>query len=364
MTANIEIPQEFGGSWAAFCKQWCPEGSLGYSADEVSRGLTTLKRLWPEKLTENVGQGRRGTWVPTISTEAGLLLAVSEHAKYFCGVLDRLKAGQRSAYSELVVGWALRALGYDPQFESGEGEPDLLCEIDAALVAFEVYAPEDSQASQSQQALVKTLEKAISDAISNSRVEIGILESTHESDIPSAVQAIRNGPALVWTRVGDWAQFRRTDEGQTLPSMFDGAGAQVRVVGDTDVKGPGKSVVIRWERIDARARLSLERKRAQVREGMRNVVVIDVCAVGGIADWPEAIAQLPGADFDKISAVFFFDQSCLGPPERVCRRWRIVDNPCALLPLPGELLSGIQSLDESKYHGLVAKPRLSLKRSQ
>jgi hypothetical protein len=74
MTANIEIPLEFGGSWAEFCQQWCPEGSLGYSTNEISRGLMTLKRLWPEKLAENVAQGQGGTWVPTISTEAGLLL--------------------------------------------------------------------------------------------------------------------------------------------------------------------------------------------------------------------------------------------------------------------------------------------------
>jgi hypothetical protein len=75
MIANIEIPQEFGGSWATFCHKWCPEGSLGYSAEEISRGLTTLKRLWPQRLAENVRRGRGGTWVPTISTEAGLLLA-------------------------------------------------------------------------------------------------------------------------------------------------------------------------------------------------------------------------------------------------------------------------------------------------
>ena len=354
------MPQGFGGSWAGFCQQWCPEGSLGYSPDEVSTGLVMLERLWPQRLAENLAQGRSGTWVPTISTEAGLLLAASEHAKYFRGVLDRLKANQRSAYSELVVGSALRALGHDPQFESGEGEPDLLCEIDGAPVAFEVHAPEDSQASQSQQALVKSLEQAVSEAISTSRVEIGILESFDKSDVASVLQAIVNAPALEWIRVGAWVQFRRTDEGQTLPSMFDGAGAQVRVMGDTDVKGPGKSVVIRWERLDTRARLSLERKRAQVREGMRNAVVMDVCAVGGIADWPEAIAQLPGADFEKIGAVIFFDQGCLGPPERVRRRWRIVENPHAALRVPERFLSAIESLDESKYYGLASKPRLSM----
>ena len=360
MAANLEIPQEFGGSWEVFCQEWCPEGSLAYSPEEVSCGLMALKRLWPEKLAQNALKGQGGTWVPTISTEEGLLLAASEHAKYFRGVLDRLRAGQRSAYSELVVGWALGRLGYNPEFEAGEGRPDLVCEVDGAPVAFEVYAPEDSAASQSQQALVQALQQAVTEAISNSRVEIGILESFTKSDIAGALEVIQRARPLVWVPIGDWAQFRRTDEGESLPSMFDGAGAQLRVAGDGDTKGPGKSVVIRWEQVDTRARQSLERKRAQMRDGVRNAIVMDVCAVGGIADWPETIARLVGADFQKIGAVLFFDQSCLCSPERVRRRWRVVDNPQASQPIPENLFAGIESLDESKYYGLASKPRLAM----
>lgn len=201
----------------------------------------------------------------------------------------------------------------------------------------------------------------MTETISNSRVELGILESFDQSDIASAVEAIRAARPLVWTRVGDWAQFRRTDEGQILLPMFDGAGAQVRVAGDTAVKGPGKSVVIRWERVDTRARLALERKRAQVRAGVCNAVVIDVCAVGGTGDWPETIAQLPGTDFEKIGTVLFFDQGCLGPPERVRRRWRVIDNPCASLCAPQKLLSAIESLDDSQYYGMPRRSRLSMR---
>jgi hypothetical protein len=287
-------------------------------------------------------------------------LAASEHAKYFRGVLDRLRAGQRSAYSELVVGSALRTLGHDPQFESGDGEADLSCEVARTPIAFEVYAPEDSRASQDQRTLVDTLQQAITDGISNSRVEVGILEPFDKSQIAIAVQTIQNSPAQTWVSIGDWAQFRRIDEEQAIPPMFDGTGAQVRVTGDSEVKGPGKSVVVRWEHADTRARYALERKRGQVREGVRNVVVMDVCAVGGIGDWPETIATLPGTDFDKIGAIAFFHQGCLGPPERVRRRWRIVDNPHAGLRIPEILMSGFESLDESKYYGIPSKSRLTM----
>jgi hypothetical protein len=209
--------------------------------------------------------------------------------------------------------------------------------------------------------LVDTLQQAITDGISNSRVEVGMLEPlVDKSQIAVAVRTIQNSPAQKWVSIGDWAQFRRIDEGQALPPMFDGTGAQVSVAGDNDVKGPGKSVVVRWEHADTRARHALERKRGQVREGVRNLVVMDVCAVGGIGDWPETIAKLPGTDFAKIGAIAFFHQGCLGPPERVRRRWRIVDNQHAALRIPERLMSDLESLDESKYYGIASKPRLAM----
>jgi hypothetical protein len=89
-------------------------------------------------------------------------------------VFNRLKAGQRSAYSEFVVGEALRALGYAFHFEAGDGQPDLVGTTGGQPVAFEVYAPDDSFASQQQSSLVQDLRNAISDAIGSSRVELEI----------------------------------------------------------------------------------------------------------------------------------------------------------------------------------------------
>lgn len=360
MACELEIPVEFGGSWNTFCREWCPDGSLGYGPEEISRGLTSLKRLWPEKLAENIGRGGRGTWTAAISVETGLLLAVSEGVKYFRGVHDRLKRGQRSAYSELVAGWALQKLGYEPQFESGDGEPDLMCEVEGTPVAFEVYAPDDSAISKNRRELINKLQQALTDAISNSRVELGVLEEFDDSHIAIAVQTILQSPSQQWISIGDWARFRRIDEGQTLPPTFDGNGAQFKVAGDSERKGPGKSAVIRWENVDTRAQHALERKRGQVRHSVQNVVIIDACAVGGIGEWPEVIAKLPGTDFAKIGAVIFFDQGCLGPPERICRRWRVVKNPSASMQIPGTLLSAFESLDESTHYGVAIKPRLSM----
>ena len=359
MACDLEIPVEFGGSWNTFCLEWCPDGSLGYSTEEISRGLTSLKRLWPEKLAENIGLDGPKPWKAAISVETGLLMAVSEELKYSRGVHDRLKQGQHSAYSELVAGWALKKLGYEPQFESGDGKPDLMCEVEGTPVAFEVYAPDDSAMSKNQRELINKLQQALTDAISDSRVELGVLEEFDDSHIAIAVQTILRSPSQQWISIGNWARFRRIDEGQPLPPTFDGNGVQFKVAGDSDLKGSGKSAVISWENVDTRAQHALESKRSQVREGVQNVVIIDASAVGRVGEWPEVIAKLPGTDFAKIGAVIFFDQ-IIALPLRSRRRWRVVKNPSASMQIPETLLSAFELLDESTYYGVAIKPRLSM----
>jgi hypothetical protein len=359
MADNAEIPEAFGGSWEAFCQRWCREGDLAHSRAEVSLGLRTLERLWPEELARIAGQSQGGTSAPALCIEKGLQLAACEGAPYFTAVFNRLKAGQRSAYSELVVGEALRALGYAFHFEAGDGQADLVGTIGGQPVAFEVYAPDDSFASQQQSSLVQDLRNAISDAIGSSRVELEICDLFDKTRIETAVKTICAATSLRWLPIESWAMFRRTYEGEVLAPDFDGDGAQMRIAGDTDRKGTGKSVVIRWAPVDMRARHALERKRAQVREGIGNVVVFDVCAVGGVRDWPEVIAKLPGTDFEKIGAVLSFDQGSVGPPERIRRRWRCVLNPNATLPIAEEFISAVESLDESRYYGIPTNPRLA-----
>jgi hypothetical protein len=117
-------------------------------------------------------------------------------------------------------------------------------------------------------------------------------------------------------------------------------------------------VVVRWEDDDIRAERAIQGKRGQVADGVANVVVMNVCAVGGVGEWPEQIAKLTGSDYEKIGAIVFFDQGSLGPPEAIRRRWRIVVNSNAHITVPQALLSGLESLDEGSHFGLPPKPRL------
>ena len=210
MNDEIKIPSELSASWEAFSQEWLLDGPLGYSPSEVSQGLLTLKRLWPERIANIVTRPERGTAIVVPLIDVGLLLSTCESAQYFRQVLGRLKLGDRSAYSELVLVAALRKLRYTPRFEaSAPASPDAQCDVDGVPISFEVYAPDRSVASQTQQQLVQRLQEAITRAVSGCRVEISIFDSFEESDIAASALAASTAPLGTWVPVGSWAHLRR-----------------------------------------------------------------------------------------------------------------------------------------------------------
>jgi hypothetical protein len=360
MGDEMEIPQEFGGSWEAFRRDWCLDVAIAYSEAEASRGLSTLKRLWPGAVARIVGKTERGASLSASAIAKGLLFETCEAAKYFRGVLKRLKSGERSAYSELVLVAALCRLGYATQCAArvGGSVPDAHCIIDGVPVSFEVYAPDQSDASHVRGQLVKELRAAISREVSESRVEIGLLEVFGRDDIPAAVTMIRSAASGTWSNVGDWARIRRVDHGQRLPPSFDGDGTETVFVGEVATQGPSTGLIISWEESDPRAEAKLQDKHSQLSQGVANVLVINTCEIGGIGEWPEVIARLLASGYEKIGVVAFFYEGWRGPPEGVRRRWRIVVNPRAEIPIPETLLTGLESLDESSHWDLERKERL------
>jgi len=198
MTDAVEIPEEFGGSWEAFLRDWLlGSAAIPYSAAEVSRGLLTLKRLWPQRFTWVVSQSRRGHWISVTAIHDGLLLEACEPAKHFWHVLDRLKHGQRSAYSEMVLVAGLRQLGYAPTFEAPDpGSPDAQCMVDGTTVNFEVHTPDPSYRTVEQQKLASELQAAVNCDVSKCPVEIEILDTFKSHQIPDAVNVIKSAPPL------------------------------------------------------------------------------------------------------------------------------------------------------------------------
>lgn len=350
------IPSEFGSSWEEFKREWCCSGTLGHSVSEVTNALATLKRLYPaevERLSRNTARGL-GLIAP--AGELGRLLLECERAGGFAEVLGRLQKGERAAYSEFVVVWSLFRIGYAAQF----GAPlagrvlDVQSMVNGAPVYFEVVTPEQSDASTQDLHSVDQLTTTVKNQVSRCRVEIEIRKSMSAGDIILIANAVQAAPPGEWILVGSVARLRRIDAGGALLPLFDGDGAQILIGGARQVQGESTSVIARWESSDARAKRVFNEEYHHFSEDVPNILIVDTCGVSSAMEqWPTQMARLlqPGRN-RKVGAVVFFEQGCLGPPEAIRRRWRILVNPHAHVQIPKALLSGFESLDESSWYGL------------
>jgi hypothetical protein len=86
MADEVEIPSEFGASWVAFCQHWTCDCAIAYSPTEVSRGLSTLKRLWSEEVARIVQGVERGHAATVSAIATGLLFEGS-------GAFDKVGCG-------------------------------------------------------------------------------------------------------------------------------------------------------------------------------------------------------------------------------------------------------------------------------
>jgi hypothetical protein len=338
------FPQEFGRDWHHFHREWCLGEALALSPHCVASAVDAVARHTPEKITAVASGSERGPSVICPLIELGDLFLTVENARYFPRVLKRLKSGNRSAYSEIVVVSALIRSGFEAIFEAGKGRPDAVATVDGTQVAFEVYAPERGNLSETRAELLHDLEVALKRTLTNCRVEVDVLNA-QRADVGKLVEAARAAPSSEWVKVGNLGRVRRVDQGPPLSRTFDGDGPEIVIAGQTTTQGSGFNAVIRIQDDDLRARDKLEAKRAQISANLANVVVINVTNVGGIAEWPALLSAAMGSDFEKIGAVLFFDQGLYGgPPVAIRRRWRALLNRSASLAVPERLLTRFEAL--------------------
>lgn len=253
-----------------------------------------------------------------------------------------------------------RLLGYEPSLEPPcEGKVlDARCEVDGVQVFFEVRAPRFSDAFHDASKAVQDLKNALQAAVSDCRLEVEIFEPLTRESQEAIVAAARTADDGVWVAVEGAARIRKIATGSPLPPNFDGDGTQVRMAGDTNVKGPGMSLVIRWENNDDRAKRLFNAEYEHFSKRVANVLVMNAAPAGGLRRWTQPIQRLlqPGRN-RKVGAVALFDGGMLGPPEAIRRRWHVIVNLHAHHAIPARLVDDLRSLDESRYFGLEPTPK-------
>lgn len=351
MNTSSTLPYDFGTSWDDFVRTWCLGTQIKYSQAETIRALETLKRLWPEDIAELVNRRARGATIIVSKIELGCLLADCEEVNGFPPVFERLKIGERSAYSELVLVSSLLNLGYKTSFAPPlKGKIlDAKCKVEKQTVYFEVVTPEQSKSNTELQKLITKLPHQLTKYISACRLEVELLHEPSPDEIQTIIdtsQVINNGE---WVTIGSVARIRKISSQQTLKTSFDGDGAQIKLAGDTEVKGDSTSVLVRCETNDDRAKRIFDGEYHHFSKQVANVLVVNVTAViDGFSHWEKLMSRrLQPAQNRKVGAVILFNQCITGFPERVQRNWKVIINTHAHIEVSKFLVEGNMSLNES-----------------
>lgn len=288
------------------------------------------------------------------AVDFGRIIADCEHLDGFGPVMERVKAHEQGASSELVVGAMLVRLGYHPLFGAPlEGKVlDLRVDLGPTAVYFEVAAPHRSDVAQEAQQLASDLTRRLQSQNPACRVEIALLTDLTEEASKQIEQMVARVPSnATWYESPELAVARKTPKGTQLQPLFDGHSATVILGGETDTQGDSSSVTIRWPSSDHRLKRIFNDEHEHFSQDACNVLAINASAIpGAIADWIPLIERcFQPTQNRRVGAVALFSAGTIITDCSVRRLWKVITNPLARQPVPADLVEKIRIVDESKF---------------
>jgi hypothetical protein len=350
----MSLPPLFGATWEEFLENWCLGNVPSDHPETVASALSTLCRLWPDRVAAMAGKGLRGLMVVSPAVENGLVLSACESLHGFQNVLRRLKTGEKSAYAELTFAARLIRAGFTPTLEPplGSGSLDTLVPLDEGPVYCEVKAPETSEAIEDIKAAAARLAGILRDQNPGKRVEVLFTDDIDETAASKVAAAVRlhpmsdsvwffNTTALISTKLmGD-----DPNVGPTIPSPE--AAAIIGAAQGSLVNGVRTAGIVRVPVTDARAKRLLYGESHHFSRDHMNLLVMDVSnCVTSLKAWEKLIENcLQPTQNRRFGAVILYFAGVGGDKMTPRQEWRVIRNPYAYKPLPEALLEGIGNPD-------------------
>jgi hypothetical protein len=151
-------------TFAEISETWleAPAASIGLTEEELVEAFNTVERLFGRQWLED--RRARGTWgpMPTLGiARTGLRLARFENAPGFAPVLERLRAGQASAFAEVEAAELLcgpaTEIEFAPLVRVGDHErrPDFRVREASPWVYVEVSRPSRAKTAEAAQRVLQ-----------------------------------------------------------------------------------------------------------------------------------------------------------------------------------------------------------------
>lgn len=352
------IPEVFGASWTKFVDEWCLGAPPVEPSEVCARALHALTNHLPEHVQRILSDSMRGLGVIAGNIDLGLTLSDTEGLPRFAQVVSRLRAGERSAKSELTVAATLSRMGFPPalQVEAGTKIPDLAITVGGSVVYGEVVAPERAEIVKEIEGRIGEIASAVLAGCGDANVELFLDFDPWQVDIPSVMRFVADSPHVFQpTEIPEVGRFVKRpftfppviaptiDSG--TPGTIVGLARSNFCVTDRLVTG-GSVVSIRAPVFDSRAKRILTAELHHFTKSAANFVVIDCGGTAGAAnEWIPALTRcFQPKQNTRVSGVLLFFGGLTGNPLQVHRVWEVLPNPYAANPLPSGLLKAFERL--------------------
>ena len=348
------LPPIFGNTWEEFIANWCLGNPPIEDQQKVENALTALFRIWPEKQAAMANAGIRGLLLVSPAVATGLVLSVCEQLDGFGNVLRRLKDGERSAHTELILAARLVNRGLKPILEppTSNGSLDTCIPTENGKVYCEVIAPETSDAIREVRTAASALATILRDQNKGRRIEVLLSTDIDERISAEVAQFVRTQPdsneifhldaiALISKRIaGNDLNVGPTIESVEATAIIGAAQFSL----DYGVRTTG---IVRLPVTDARAKRLLYGESHHFSRAEMNILVMDVTKiVSNLKAWSQMIERCFQPDQNRrFGAVVLFWTGITGDKLETLQKWQVVRNPYAYRPIPESLLQKILTLD-------------------
>jgi hypothetical protein len=349
----MQIPQHIVSQWSDFVARCCLGVEPAEAPADVNRAFDALRRLWPEYLSEVQAQDPPGIFRIAPAISRGLTLAACEPLRGFGPVMARVRKGEVSALAELQFAATLVKSGLTPELEPGDKRLDCSVEVGSETVFAEVIAPARSEAITSAQATIERVVANVVERNTGTHTEILLAVEPDTQFDTIVASATATPPDEAVHHVEGIGRFRRTFLGPQPPNV----GPTIFVLDPPPVIAASRvtqaedgiftSATIRLPVMDQRAHRLLSAEHHHFSRTERNILVMSLSGVPGRREWLPLIERWfqPGRN-RRVGAVALYYQGLGGTPPAIRRRWRVLVNPYALVPVPDSLIHAILLRDQ------------------
>lgn len=342
------LPKIFGDNWTQFINEWCAGVTPPIDESTTIEALNHLNELWPDYVNKIITNPNRGLLIICPAIHYGLILKSCRSLVGFEKVFNRVKAAEKSAFSELKFAHQLCLNGITPELEPSLNGKVLDTKIifNNREIFFEVTSHETSDAIKNIRSDIEQFAQKILDDFPSKRIEVFLTQDITTDIQEAVIDVLKNTDQTnIKIELPDVAIITKHDEPfdlVTTPLIEKQATDAVLGAAKSNVTPDLKTLaIVRLCITDARAKRLLYAESHHFSKDHINILVMDVTSVtGGMKKWIEIISKcLQPNQNRRFSAVIFFSEGFYIDVNNTKQEWKYVNNEHTYHKVPDGLLN-------------------------